>query len=175
MTNNDSNITLNGLLNELDAHDWYYGYSDDSKAYKNGCDNSARLQAIAEQLAAYKALYKEYIEYINNDAEKPTVSNDDSEQAETTSTTGFTLNNLYKLAADGKIFQVEFIKRTTGELRKIRCRLGVKKHLKGGKKTYSPKDKHLLTVFDMEAKGYRSIPVEGIRLLKVGAQSFVTA
>jgi len=174
MTNNDSTITLNDFLNELDAHDWCYGYSDDIKAYKKGSKNSERLRAISEQSAAYKALYNKYIEFINNDAEKPTVSDDSSEQSEATSTPGFTLNNLYKLAADGKIFQVEFIKRTTGELRKMKCRLGVKKYLRGGKKTFSPKDKQLLTVFDMEAKGYRSIPVEGIRLLKIGGQSFVT-
>jgi len=175
MTNNDSNITLNGFLNELDAHDWYYGYSDDSRAYKKGSDNSARLRSIAEQSPTYKALYGKYVEYINNDGEKPTVSNDSDEQTETANATGFTLNNLYKLASDGKIFQVEFIKRTTGELRKMRCRLGVKKYLKGGVKKYASKDKQLLTVFDMDAKGYRSIPVEGIRLLKVGGQSFITA
>ena len=174
MTNNDSNITLNDFLNELDKHDWYYGYSDDGVAYKKGSENSIRLRAIAEQSAAYEALYKKYIEYINNDGEKPTVSNESSEKQKATNTPSFTLNNLHKLVADGKIFQVEFVKRTTGELRKMRCRLGVNKHLKGGKKAYSTKDKQLLTVFDMEAKGYRSIPVEGIRLLRVGGQSFVT-
>ncbi len=84
----------------------------------------------------------------------------------------FNLRNLSALVSDGRVFGVEFIKRSTGELRKISCRIGVKKHLKGGAKAYSSQEKRLLTVFDMSANGYRSIPVEGIRCVSVGGQSF---
>ncbi len=86
--------------------------------------------------------------------------------------TGFNLRNLQNLVADGGIFHVEFIKRTTGELRKMQCRLGVKKHLKGGSKAYDSSAKNLLTVFDMQAKAYRSIPLEAIQRLTVGGQTF---
>lgn len=80
--------------------------------------------------------------------------------------------NLKNLVSPGSIFNVKFIKRTTGELRSMTCRMGVQKHLKGGKKGFSDKQKHLLTVFDMQAKGYRSIPVDGIQHLSINGQSF---
>ncbi len=53
--------------------------------------------------------------------------------------------NLKNLVSNGAIFNVKFIKRTTGELRSMTCRLGVQKHLKGGKKGFSDKAKDLLT------------------------------
>ena len=87
----------------------------------------------------------------------------------------FNYQNLSKLVADGQIFSVEFIKRSTGELRKMTCRLGVKKHLKGGSKPYSAKQHNLLTVFDMEKSGYRSIPLESVRKLTVSGQTFTFA
>ena len=86
--------------------------------------------------------------------------------------TQFNRTNLRNLVSDGGIFSVEFIKRSNGQLRKMVCRLGVKKHLKGGQKAYSTKVHNLLTVFDMENKGYRSIPVEAIQRLSVNGQTF---
>ena len=85
----------------------------------------------------------------------------------------FNIINLDKLIADGQIFYIEFIKRSTGELRKMRCRKGVKRYLKGGSKSYNPKAKNLITVFDMDKGAYRSIPVEGVQCLTVSGQSFV--
>ena len=61
----------------------------------------------------------------------------------------------------GHIFRINFIKRTTGELRKMRCRIGVKKDLKGNP-PYDAKEKQLIHVYDMDVKQYRSIPYEGI-------------
>ncbi len=84
----------------------------------------------------------------------------------------FSLANLQNLVSDGRTFSIWFIKRTNGELRKMVCRLGVKKHLKGGKKAYSTKAHNLLTVFDMQSKGYRSIPVDAIQRLSVNGQTF---
>jgi len=66
--------------------------------------------------------------------------------------TVFNHRNLQNLVSDGNIY-VEFIKRSTGTLRKMKCRTGVKKHLKGDKKGYSSAARGLHTVFDMEAKG----------------------
>ena len=86
--------------------------------------------------------------------------------------TQFNRTNLRNLVADGGIFSVEFIKRSNGQLRKMVCRLGVKKHLKGGTKAYSSKAHNLLTVFDMDNKGYRSIPVDAIQRISVNGQTF---
>lgn len=80
--------------------------------------------------------------------------------------------NLSNLVSDGSIFSVEFVRRTDGKRRKMICRMGVTKHLRGGKKAYNPAAHDLLTVFDMENKGYRSIPVDAILSLCVNGQSF---
>lgn len=84
----------------------------------------------------------------------------------------FNRTNLRALVRDGQIFSVEFIKRTDGSLRRMVCRLGVKKHLKGGTAAYDAKEHDLLTVFDMEKGGYRSIPVEAVQSLTVHGQTF---
>ncbi len=94
------------------------------------------------------------------------------ETVEAKAVTPLNIRNLQNLVSDGAIFYVEFIKRTTGERRMMRCRTGVKKHLKGGVMAYNSVSKGLLSVFDMNAKGYRSIPVEAIQALTVNGQSF---
>ena len=75
--------------------------------------------------------------------------------------------------SEGKIFSVKFIKRTTGEERHMLCRIGVVSYLKGGKLSYDPKEKNLVTVFDMVKKAYRSIPIESIFDLKIKGQALV--
>jgi hypothetical protein len=65
-----------------------------------------------------------------------------------------------------KIFTVEFVK-LNGEVRKMTCRLGVKKHLKGGSLGYDAKEKNLLPVFDMVKQEYRMINFDSIIYLKV--------
>jgi hypothetical protein len=61
-----------------------------------------------------------------------------------------------------KIFSVEFTKKD-GTLRKMVCRLGVKKHLKGGELKYSPEDFNYLTVFDLQSEEYRTINVNTLK------------
>lgn len=70
---------------------------------------------------------------------------------------------------DGKTVTVTFIKRTKdkvtgkiGERRVLNGRLGVKKHLKGGELAYNPADYDLLTIFDMQKKDYRCIPLDAV-------------
>ena len=84
----------------------------------------------------------------------------------------FNYSNLSKLVSGGQIFSVEFIKRSTGELRKMTCRMGVKKHLRGGSKAYDSKTKNLLTVYSLDSEGYRSIPVENVQRITVSGQTF---
>lgn len=95
-----------------------------------------------------------------------------AEEVEAETTIPLNRANLKNLVSTGSIFNVKFIKRTTGELRSMTCRMGVQKHLKGGAKAFNDKSKDLLTVFDMQAKGYRSIPVDGIQSLSINGQSF---
>ncbi len=63
---------------------------------------------------------------------------------------------------DGRIFSVLFIKKTTGEKRKMLARRGVAAHKHGGELKYDPESHGLFPVFDIEKLGYRMIPVENI-------------
>lgn len=75
-------------------------------------------------------------------------------------------------ACHSGFFSVEFIKRTTGERRKMICRQDVKKHLKGGELKYDPEEKGLLTVYSMDAKGYRSIPLENLISATINGETY---
>jgi|SRR5690606_21469567 len=72
----------------------------------------------------------------------------------------------------GKIFSVEFIKRTTGELRKMTCRTEVTSKLKGGEKPYKDEDHQLVTVYDIHAEGYRTIPLEQVIRIKIDGRVY---
>lgn len=67
----------------------------------------------------------------------------------------------------GLIFSCVFIKRTTGETRKMICRLHVKKGVKGIGLKYNPMEKGLLNVFDMKKGEFRMINLETLKELKI--------
>lgn len=62
----------------------------------------------------------------------------------------------------GRFFSIEFIKRTTGEHRKMNARIGVTKHLKNGLQPYDPTSNGLRVVFDTQKREYRSVPLENV-------------
>ena len=66
-----------------------------------------------------------------------------------------------------EFFTVQFIKKSTNELRTMNCRKEVKKHLKGGKLKYNPFKYNLLPVYDLIKKDYRIINLETLQVLKV--------
>lgn len=57
---------------------------------------------------------------------------------------------------NGKIFTVRFVKKD-GQERVMNCRKGVVKHLTGTGKDYKQPPPHLVTVWDLQVKGYRKI------------------
>jgi len=73
---------------------------------------------------------------------------------------------------EGVFFSVEFIKRTTGELRKMVCRGGVKKYVNGKGMAYDPASKGLVGIWDSTvadpAKAYRMISAEGVKAVVAG-------
>lgn len=71
------------------------------------------------------------------------------------------------------IFRVEFIKRTNGEYRIMRCRFGVKKHLKGGELAFDPKDHDVLITFDVDKEGYRCINLNDLKKLHINGRSYI--
>ena len=62
---------------------------------------------------------------------------------------------------DQEFFTVEFIKKDNS-LRKMNCRKGVKKHLKGGHLHFDPFVKGLLPVFDLQKQGYRMLSLKSL-------------
>ena len=66
----------------------------------------------------------------------------------------------------GHIYSVGFYKRTDGTFRKMVCRGGVYKGLKGGTMKYNPLSRDLVQVYDMQNKGYRLIPCENMVEIK---------
>jgi len=83
-----------------------------------------------------------------------------------------TINLFDKLRRSGKVFRVDFIKRGDGSMRTMVCRFGVKKYLKGGKKAFDAGDKGLFTVWEF-GKGYRSITIDNLELVKVGGVAYL--
>lgn len=68
-------------------------------------------------------------------------------------------------STQGRLFSVQFIKRSTGELRQMTARVGVTRYLSGGPRAYNPADYNLITVFEVtprEPGGYKSIPLDAI-------------
>ena len=67
------------------------------------------------------------------------------------------MDEFVKNAKRGKIFSCRFIKKSTGEERRMVCRTGVYRHTKGVGARYNAADYGLLTVWDYTVVGYRQI------------------
>jgi len=72
----------------------------------------------------------------------------------------------YIYATNGKIFSAVFIKKD-GEKRKMVCRQGVYKYVKGVGLKFKPEERDLIGVFDMHKKAYRFINVKTLEQIKV--------
>ena len=75
---------------------------------------------------------------------------------------------------ESAIFSVVFTKKN-GELRKMICRRGVKKHLAGGELKYNAAEYKLLPVFDMSKGEYRMVNCESIGELVFAGKTYRTA
>ncbi|MDN7465965.1 hypothetical protein [Burkholderia gladioli] len=50
--------TIEQFYDDLDRHDWYFSFSDNSQVYRNGTENVARIEAIVRRLGGdHAALY----------------------------------------------------------------------------------------------------------------------
>ena len=80
---------------------------------------------------------------------------------------------------NGAFFSVEFIKRTTGELRKMTATLNYQSKLKGGTASYDAFEKGLLVVADTLAlrktpeRAIRSIPLENVLSINAGGTLYI--
>lgn len=62
----------------------------------------------------------------------------------------------------GRAFAVTFTKRTTGEVRHMNARLGVKKGVKGVGLKFDPSERDLLIVYDLQKQAFRSISLDSV-------------
>ena len=72
----------------------------------------------------------------------------------------------YIYKTSGKIFSAVFTKKN-GEKRKMVCRQGVAKYVKGVGLKFKPEERDLIGVFDMHKKAYRFINANTLEQLKV--------
>lgn len=73
--------------------------------------------------------------------------------------------DIIRKIAGPTIFTATFTKKD-GSDRVMNCRLDVKKHLHGGQNNTMHKD-NLLTVYDMQSKGYRTINTDTLKSISV--------
>ena len=72
---------------------------------------------------------------------------------------------------NGKIFSATFEKKD-GTIRTINCRRNVSKGVKGVGYSFNPMSKGLLSVYDMQSKGFRFIYLETLVEAKVNGEIF---
>jgi hypothetical protein len=84
--------------------------------------------------------------------------------------------NLHKMikTAGNRFFTVEFLKKD-GTIRRMNCRTGVKKHLANNGKGTSklrPVTPGLVTVYDVQSKGYRSFYINRLISLTIDGVTY---
>ena len=78
----------------------------------------------------------------------------------------------YIYKTNGKIFSAVFTKKN-GEKRKMVCRQGVAKYVKGVGLKFKPEEKELIGVFDMHKKAYRFINAKTLEQLKIKGINYI--
>ena len=76
------------------------------------------------------------------------------------------------MGSSGKIFSVTFTKRTTGEARIMKARLGVKKGVTGAGRKFKPSDHALLSVYEMPQNQFRMVNLNGVTNLTLQGEKF---
>ena len=73
----------------------------------------------------------------------------------------------------GVIFSATFIKKD-GSLRRMNCRVGVRKYVKGVGMSYNPIERDLLPVYDLVNRGYRTVNLKTVKSVRLGNVEYVT-
>jgi len=81
------------------------------------------------------------------------------------------VKDIKRMNSNGQFFTVTFQKKN-GDIRKMNCRLGVTKHLKGGQSTTDHVTR-LMTVYDVKSAGYRSINMETVQEIKFNGNHII--
>ena len=78
---------------------------------------------------------------------------------------------ILKKLIGSQFFTAKFIKKD-GSLRTMNCRLGVKKHLKGGELNHNPEDLNHLIVYDIIKKSYRTINLNTLKEITIKKETY---
>jgi hypothetical protein len=81
------------------------------------------------------------------------------------------ITKFLKATNNGKIFSATFEKKD-GTIRTINCRRNVSKGVKGVGYSFDPMSRGLLSVYDMQSKGFRFINLETLVEAKVNGEIF---
>lgn len=73
----------------------------------------------------------------------------------------------------GLIFGAKFVKKDNS-IRVMSCKIGVKKHLKGGALKFNPSERALIPVFDMVKKDYRFVNMNTVISIKFDKVVYIT-
>ena len=71
------------------------------------------------------------------------------------------VENLLRETENKRIFTVTFVKED-GTIRKMNAMRGVRKGVKGVGLKFNPSDKNLLSVYDMQKKGFRFVNLDDV-------------
>ena len=71
------------------------------------------------------------------------------------------VENLLRETQNKRIFTVTFVKED-GTIRKMNAMRGVRKGVKGVGLKFNPSDKNLLSVYDMQKKGFRFVNLDDV-------------
>ena len=82
---------------------------------------------------------------------------------------------LQNTTKDGKIFTVDFVKRTNGQVRKMNCRKGVSKGVNGHGQAFDAASRGLLSVFDMKLLAHRFVSLESILRLSIRGRIYIVS
>lgn len=77
---------------------------------------------------------------------------------------------ILKKIIGNQFFTATFVKKD-GTIRTMNCRLGVKKHLKGGSLNHDPEKLNHLIVYDIVTKAYRTINLDTLIDIKFKGQT----
>jgi len=75
-------------------------------------------------------------------------------------------------STSGRIFKVVFSRRTDGRQREMLCRTGVKADQNGGIIPFNPISKNLFSVYDVQKKAYRFIPLENVICIRYAKTNY---
>lgn len=73
---------------------------------------------------------------------------------------------------NGKFFTVEFVKRTTGEVRKMTATTNYATKLAGGDAAYDFTEKKLIPVWDIAKQAFRSIPLDAVLTINAKGNTY---